>query len=158
MVTLILLLLRNTNLISFLKEIFFCPKDMIGLLLSNLGIFQLQEFVVWVFIDLPGVVIWQHIHPSTLHSYWEEGWQDSNCLNHTAVLQLSHREIFIFLKIPGKDLTGSLWIISSLQNKAQNVVLQQEIYHLCVTLHQTSWFVWATWVYYTRIAGSFSLY
>ena len=110
------------------------------------------------YIDLPGDVIWQHIHPSTLHSYWEEGWQDSNCLNHTAVLQLSHREIFIFLKIPGKDLTGSLWIISSLQNKAQNVVLQQEIYHLCVTLHQTSWFVWATWVYYTRIAGSFSLY
>ena len=41
---------------------FFCPQDMIGLLRSNLGIFQLQEFVVWVFIDLPGVVIWQHIH------------------------------------------------------------------------------------------------
>jgi len=29
---------------------------------------------------------------------------------HTAVLQLSYREIFIFLNIPGKDLTGSLAI------------------------------------------------
>ena len=53
---------------------FFCPHDMIGLLQSNLGIFLLGKFgVVWVYIDLPGVVIWQHIHSSTLHSYWEEG-------------------------------------------------------------------------------------
>ena len=27
--------------------------------------------------------------------------------NHTAVLQFSYREIFIFLNIPGKDFTGS---------------------------------------------------
>ena len=54
---------------------------MIGLLRSNLGIFLLRKFgIVWVYIDLPGVVIWQHIHPSTLYSYWEEGWQDSSCL------------------------------------------------------------------------------
>ena len=53
-----------------LKKRFFCPQDMIGLLRSNLGIFLLRKFgVVWVYIDLPGVVIWQHIHPSTLHSY-----------------------------------------------------------------------------------------
>ena len=32
------------------------------------------------YIDLPGVVIWQHIHPSTLHSSWEESWQDSSFL------------------------------------------------------------------------------
>ena len=30
-------------------------------------------------IDLPGVVIWQHIHSSTLHLFWEEGCQDSSC-------------------------------------------------------------------------------
>ena len=54
---------------------------MIRLLRSNLVIFLLRKFsVVWVYIDLPGVVIWQHIHPSMLHSYWEEGWQDSSCL------------------------------------------------------------------------------
>ena len=35
---------------------------MIVLLQSNLGIFQLRKFGVdWVYIDLPGVVIWQHI-------------------------------------------------------------------------------------------------
>ena len=35
---------------------------MIGLLRSNLGIFLLRKFgVVWVYIDLPGVVFWQHI-------------------------------------------------------------------------------------------------
>ena len=65
----------------FLKEIF-CPQDMIGLLRSNLGIFSIAK--VWCclgfYIALPGVVIWQHIHPSTLHSFWEEGWQDSSCL------------------------------------------------------------------------------
>ena len=53
---------------------------MIGLLRSNLGIFLLRKFgVAWIYIDLPGVVIWQHIHPFMLHSYWEEGWQDSSC-------------------------------------------------------------------------------
>ena len=53
---------------------FFRPEDMIGLLKSNLRIFLLREFgVVWIYIDLPGIVIWQHIHPSTLHSYLEEG-------------------------------------------------------------------------------------
>ena len=54
----------------FLKR-FFCPQDMIGLLRSNLGIFSIAK--VWCclgfYIDLPGVVIWQHIHPSTLHSF-----------------------------------------------------------------------------------------
>ena len=54
-----------------LKEIFFVPQDMIGLLRSNLGIFSIAK--VGFYIDLPGVVIWQHIHPSTLHSFWEEG-------------------------------------------------------------------------------------
>ena len=64
----------------FFKEIF-CPQDTIGLLRSNLGILLLRKFgIVWVYIDLPGVVIWQHIHPSTLHLYWEEDWQDSSCL------------------------------------------------------------------------------
>jgi len=49
---------------------FFLPQDMIGLLRPNLGIFLLRKFgVVWVYIDLPGVVIWQHIHLSTLHSF-----------------------------------------------------------------------------------------
>ena len=63
-----------------LKEIF-CPQDMIGLSRANLGIFLLRMFgVVCVYIDLPGVVFWQHIHPSTLHLYWKEGWQDSSCL------------------------------------------------------------------------------
>ena len=34
------------------------------MLRSNLGIVLLRKFgVVWVYIDLPGVVIWQHIHP-----------------------------------------------------------------------------------------------
>ena len=34
-----------------------------------------------VTIKSRGVVIWQqHIHPSTLHSSWEVGWQDSSCL------------------------------------------------------------------------------
>jgi len=32
---------------------------------------------------------------------------------HTADLQLSYREIFIFLNIPGKDLTGSFTILQS---------------------------------------------
>ena len=42
---------------------------MIGLLRSNLGIFSNAKFgVVWVYIDLPGVVIWQHnIHPRFIH-------------------------------------------------------------------------------------------
>ena len=43
--------------------------------------FSIQKFgVVWVSIDLPGVVIWQHIHPSMFYSFWEEGWQDSSYL------------------------------------------------------------------------------
>ena len=59
----------------FLIEIFLspghCPQDMIGLLRSNLRIFSIAK--VWCclgfYIDLPEVVIWQHIHPSTLHSF-----------------------------------------------------------------------------------------
>ena len=36
-----------------------------GLLRSNLGNYLFRKFVVvWVYIDLPGVVIWQHIHPT----------------------------------------------------------------------------------------------
>ena len=36
-----------------------------GLLRSNLGNYLFRKFVVvWVYIDLPGVVIWQHIHPA----------------------------------------------------------------------------------------------
>ena len=63
------------------SKIFFCPQYIIGLLRSNLGIFQLWKFVVvWVYIDLLGVVIWQHIHPSMLHLFWKEGWQESSCL------------------------------------------------------------------------------
>ena len=43
-----------------------CPQDMILLLQSNDGNFLLQKFgVVWVFIDLPGVVIW---HPHFIHT------------------------------------------------------------------------------------------
>jgi len=53
------------------KEIFFDPR----LLRSNLRIFSVAK--VWCclgfYIDLPGVVIWQHIHQSMLHSSWEEG-------------------------------------------------------------------------------------
>ena len=63
------------NKITFFNR-FFCPQDMIGLLRSNLGIFWLQKFGVYtygrVYIDLPGVVICQHIHPSTLLSYTEK--------------------------------------------------------------------------------------
>ena len=82
----------NLNLINYvtddvlcpswkiLKNRFFCHQDMIGLLRSNLGFFSAAK--VWCclgfYIDLPGVVIWQHIHPSTLYSYWEEDWQDSS--------------------------------------------------------------------------------
>ena len=49
----------------FFWKRFFRPQDMIGLLQSILGIFRLRKFgVVWVYFDLPGVVIWQHIHPT----------------------------------------------------------------------------------------------
>ena len=65
------------------KEIF-CPQDMIGLLRSNLGIFAIAIAKVWCclgfYFDLSGVVFWEHIHPSKLHSSWEEGWQDSSSL------------------------------------------------------------------------------
>ena len=40
-----------------ISELFYCES----LLLIGFG------------IDLPGVVIWQHIHPSTLHSFWVKG-------------------------------------------------------------------------------------
>ena len=55
---------------NFFKEIYLY-RGMIWLFIrSNLGIFLLRKFgVVLVYIELPGVVIWQHIHPSTLHSY-----------------------------------------------------------------------------------------
>ena len=55
---------------------------MIGVLRLNLGIFLLQKFgvVAGFWIDLPGVEFFQQIHPSTLHLYWEEGWQDSSDL------------------------------------------------------------------------------
>ena len=56
--------LRTTTSLSvnFLKEIFFCPQDMIGLLRSNLGIFSIAK--VWClgfYVVLPGVV--ESTHP-----------------------------------------------------------------------------------------------
>ena len=57
--------------VNFLKE-FFCPQDMI----KSQNYFYCESLVLSGFIliniDLPGVVIWRHIHPSTLHSYWED--------------------------------------------------------------------------------------
>jgi len=54
----------------FVLKKFVCPQDMIGLLRSNIGIDLLQNIgVVWVYIDLPVDVIWQHINLSTLHSF-----------------------------------------------------------------------------------------
>ena len=68
---------KNLKVFSTSKKMrFFCPQDMIGLLRSN----HCDWCCLCLYIYLPGVVIWQHIHPSTLHSFWEEGWQDSSCL------------------------------------------------------------------------------
>ena len=49
------------------KTLAFPPSlNIIELLRSNLGIVLLRNFgVVGFFIELPGVVIWQHINPST---------------------------------------------------------------------------------------------
>ena len=58
--------LANTEQIwkLFLKEIFLSPGyDRVASIKSRI-FFILRKFgVVWVYIDLPGVVIWQHIHP-----------------------------------------------------------------------------------------------
>ena len=62
----------------FIWDVKTLSPNMIGLFQLNHRIFLLRELgVAWVYIDLPGVVFWQHIHTSTLYSYWEEGWEDS---------------------------------------------------------------------------------
>ena len=73
---------RNRNVFNFFfKKDFFVPRTWSGCYDQISEFFLLRKFhVVRVYIYLPGVVIWQHIHPSTLHSFWEEGWQDSSCL------------------------------------------------------------------------------
>ena len=61
-------IIANINFSGFQR--YFCPQDMIGLLRSDLNIFLLWKFgIVWVYIDLPGVVIWQtFIHPRFIHT------------------------------------------------------------------------------------------
>ena len=97
----------------FFKRVFFWPQDMIGFLRSNLGIFLLRKFgVVWVYIDLPGVVIWQHIHLSTLHSFWEKGWQDSSCFLGLRIIECSNSSDLLEWG-PGAIQTGNITLIAS---------------------------------------------
>ena len=51
------------------KNLFLSPEHDKVVTIKSWNFFPLQKFgIVWVYIDLIGVVIWQHIHPSTLHS------------------------------------------------------------------------------------------
>ena len=84
---------------------------MIGLLRINLGILLWRKLgVVLGYIHLPGVVIchWQYSHPSTLHTYWEEGWQDSSwflglriieCRNSSDILEYRQKTSHLLLPI-----------------------------------------------------------
>jgi len=62
--------------VNFLKEFFLSPGHDRVVTIKSRNYFYCESLVLSGFIliniDLPGVVIWRHIHPSTLHSYWED--------------------------------------------------------------------------------------
>jgi len=61
----------NIIKIHLLNEIFFCHDRVVKIKSWNFSIAKVWSCLGF-YIDLPGVVIWQHIDPFTLHSYWEE--------------------------------------------------------------------------------------
>ena len=85
--------------VDFKKKIFFVPGHDRVVTTKPRNFSVAKVWCCMVYIDLPGVVIWQHIHPSTLHSYWEEGWQDSSCLR--AILRPENNSVQEFFWYTG---------------------------------------------------------
>ena len=80
---------------------------MIGFIRSNLWIFLLRKSgVVCVYIYLPRVVIWQHIHP-----YWKEGWQDSSCFLGLRIIECRNSSD-ILERGPGAIQTWNITLIA----------------------------------------------